>query len=119
MFEWAPSVDPGRAGSGPVAGVVVDGAPDVPPRSAAEVVLDRLIRSLVVEVGSLAHVRPGAPAPALQDVVPGPGLAARLAGVSLGDLSREGLLDVVDGWERLASWAVAQQARVLEELAVR
>src|SRR4051794_93393 len=116
MFESPSPIAP--APNGPAAGVAgrAEGAPDGA-RSAAEVVLHRFITSLVVDVGALAH--PAVQEPAVEDAAPGPALAARLAGVALGDLGREGLLDVVDVWQRVESWAIAQQASALEELTVR
>src|SRR3954451_5279210 len=126
MFEPSACIDPVGSAPGRAVGAGVDGAPEEA-RSVAEVVLHRFITSLVVDVGALAHTAPRTavsalkdpapgpqPAPgaaasgseaALEDAVPGPALAARLAGVALGELGRERLLDVVDGWERLASWA--------------
>lgn len=117
MFELPSSTDP--AGVVPRSALARADPEAVRARSVAEVVLDRFVTSLIVEVGAVTHVRPGAAEPTLEEAVPGPGLAARLVSVPLGDVGRESLLDVVEGWERLASWAVAQQARALEELAAR
>ncbi|MGH6691942.1 MAG: DUF222 domain-containing protein, partial [Gammaproteobacteria bacterium] len=63
-----------------------------------------------------------APVPATaptQQRVPGPGLAAVLAGVDPAGVSSYDLLEAVAGWERLISWAQARQAEVIAAFAGR
>ncbi|EYR63433.1 hypothetical protein N866_00755 [Actinotalea ferrariae CF5-4] len=48
--------------------------------------------------------------------VPGPELARMLGRVAVADAPTEDLLEVVAAWDRLASWVVARQAGVLQEL---
>jgi hypothetical protein len=67
--------------------------------------------------GGFEAVLPGLPG--LEDVVPGPQLAAVLARIDAADLSDDALVEVVAAWERVRSWAGAVQARALDELTVR
>ena len=52
-------------------------------------------------------------------VVGGPGLAGALAAVSPADVDDWGLIEVMRGWERLASWVAAGQLAVIAEFARR
>ncbi|PFG41260.1 uncharacterized protein DUF222 [Georgenia soli] len=56
---------------------------------------------------------------ALETARPGPALAAKLAGSSVADADDAAVVEMVAGWERVAAWAAAQQARALSELAAR
>ena len=52
-------------------------------------------------------------------VVGGPGLAGALAAVSPADVDDWDLIEVMRGWERLASWVAAGQLAVIAEFARR
>ncbi|MFE7405112.1 DUF222 domain-containing protein, partial [Isoptericola sp. NPDC057559] len=56
---------------------------------------------------------------ALDDLAPGPELAALLASVDAADLDDFTILEVLAAWERVASWAQAGSARVLAEMLER
>ena len=49
----------------------------------------------------------------------GPGLAGALAAVSPADVDDWDLIEVMRGWERLASWVAAGQLAVIAEFARR
>ncbi len=55
----------------------------------------------------------------LAEAAPGVGLAERLAGLEPADVDEAGLVEALAAWERVVSWAVAGQARVIAELASR
>ncbi|WP_188037525.1 HNH endonuclease signature motif containing protein [Actinotalea sp. JY-7885] len=55
----------------------------------------------------------------LAEAAPGAGLAERLAGLEPADVDEAGLVEALAAWERVVSWAVAGQARVIAELASR
>ena len=55
-------------------------------------------------------------AAALYGVLPGPSLAAALAGLDVANADPETLIEATAAWERMASWAVAEQARAIGEL---
>jgi hypothetical protein len=52
-------------------------------------------------------------------LAPGVDLAGRLASVDVLGLSEFDLVEAVAGWERLAGWVAAEQARVVADLAAR
>lgn len=56
---------------------------------------------------------------ALSATAPGPELAAALAALEWGGLDGHGLVEAAAGWQRLISWAQAEQAAVLAELTGR
>ncbi|TDE14065.1 HNH endonuclease signature motif containing protein [Jiangella asiatica] len=60
----------------------------------------------------------GEPLP-VEGVPTGPGLAAVLAGLDVPAVSAYEVVEAAAGWARLISWAQAEQARVLAELASR
>jgi hypothetical protein len=60
--------------------------------------------------------RTGSPVPVLP---PGPDLVAALAAVTPRDVQTGDLVDALRGWERVAGWVTACQARVLAEFAHR
>jgi hypothetical protein len=60
--------------------------------------------------------RTGSPVPVLP---PGPDLVAALAAVAPRDVQTGDLVDALRGWERVAGWVAACQARVLAEFAHR
>ena len=62
---------------------------------------------------------PEVPAPDAGGRVPGPGLAALLAGVDPVGLSSFDLVEAIAGWERLLGWAQARQAEVVAVFARR
>ena len=55
----------------------------------------------------------------LEGWVPGPDLAAELAGVDVPDADDAALVEMVDAWERMSAWVAAGQARVIGEMATR
>jgi hypothetical protein len=55
-------------------------------------------------------------AAALYGVLPGPTLASALAGLDVVEVDPEALIEAAAAWERMASWAAAEQARVIGEL---
>ncbi|WP_188037354.1 HNH endonuclease signature motif containing protein [Actinotalea sp. JY-7885] len=55
----------------------------------------------------------------LAEAEPGVGLAERLAGLEPADVDEAGLVEAIAAWERVVSWAVAGQARVIAELSSR
>jgi hypothetical protein len=57
--------------------------------------------------------------PAWVGAVPGPALAADLAGVDPAGLDDDGLVELIAGYDRLACWAQAAQARAIGVFAAR
>ncbi|NCT89410.1 DUF222 domain-containing protein [Cellulomonas sp. APG4] len=55
----------------------------------------------------------------LEDAAPGAELAALLGAVEVADVDDAALVEVVAGWERVASWATAGQAAAIAELGRR
>ncbi|KAE8764460.1 HNH endonuclease signature motif containing protein [Georgenia thermotolerans] len=55
----------------------------------------------------------------LERQAPSPALARRLAGTALDRADDATIVETIAGWERLASWALSQQARAVMELANR
>ncbi|GAA1631708.1 HNH endonuclease signature motif containing protein [Georgenia ruanii] len=55
----------------------------------------------------------------LERQAPSPALARRLAGTALDRADDATVVEAVAGWERMASWALSQQARAVMELANR
>lgn len=55
----------------------------------------------------------------LETLAPSCGLVARLDSLEVADLDDEAVLEVVAGWERVAAWAAAEQARAVAEMVRR
>ncbi|WP_193313011.1 DUF222 domain-containing protein [Georgenia subflava] len=55
----------------------------------------------------------------LASTAPGPTLVDRLDRTSLADADDAAVVELVAAWERIASWAVSQQARAITELGAR
>lgn len=55
----------------------------------------------------------------MYDVTPGPPAASLLAQANPAELSSYELIDAIKGWDRLAAWAQANQAKMVAELASR
>ncbi|HEY2172736.1 MAG TPA: hypothetical protein VGH85_02890, partial [Mycobacteriales bacterium] len=53
------------------------------------------------------------------EAAPGPALAARLESTDVAGLGDDDLVEVIDGWDRLASWAQARQAGAIAVFAAR
>ncbi|HEV8529243.1 MAG TPA: hypothetical protein VGS60_17125, partial [Actinomycetes bacterium] len=66
------------------------------------------------------HAREGgAHAPEWAGLAPGVMLASVLTAIDLSGLSEYDLVEAVAGWERLAGWVAAEQARALAQLVAR
>ncbi|ROS72124.1 HNH endonuclease signature motif containing protein [Cellulomonas sp. PhB143] len=99
-------------------GVVVDGVAE----SAVEVAFARIVAGWWLSGGGDAvgtfPVEAPAPAP-VHELLPGPVLAARLAGGEVSGGTDEEVVDRIVAWQRLVSWATAAQAGDVAELLAR
>jgi hypothetical protein len=115
-------------GKDPVADASVLGASVLGAR-----VAEASVRKVSVREGS--HVGAGqrvTPAPAVRDADlegphlyglerrrPGPELTGLLVRVDVSDVTPDALVELVAAWERMRSWAAAEQARAVQELTAR
>jgi hypothetical protein len=139
--ETGGDVAPVRAGVVP-SGNVVDGAEETCTSSLLDLALASLLtRALEVREECWSHDatqhEPFGPGPAIDPAAIDPaktepagagvwgvdavvlGKAAALCRTSLADVGEDALIDAVVGWQHVASWAAAAQARVVGELLAR